>query len=234
MQEVMATQKDNIVLAKHLFEEYDDPAVVDKAKYILAKALDLQQKEDTPRKLASNPYACLSSVNKLDPKDKQSQTRSSEHQRREARNYKDPISLSSTPRDKVKGSMYKGAKKYRNPSLPPPRSSILPPRHHDQTEKAPPHGSGGIKSAATWNQGLQEMTVEASMPEEAIATMSETTNKVMMVGGTVARAEASRRTDTRGASTPSRSLRTALHLLLATKVPEVTEARDLRVDLRLP
>jgi hypothetical protein len=82
--------------------------------------------------------------------------------------------------------MYKGADKYRNPSLPPRHSTMPPLRHHGQAEKSPPHGSGGKKSMATWNQGLQETTIAARMPEEAIATMMETTSKVMMVGGIVA------------------------------------------------
>jgi hypothetical protein len=60
----MATPKDNMVLVKHLLDEYDDPMTVDKAMYILAKALDQQQKADTSRKLASEPYSCLSSANK--------------------------------------------------------------------------------------------------------------------------------------------------------------------------
>jgi hypothetical protein len=82
--------------------------------------------------------------------------------------------------------MYKGDDKYHNPSLPPRHSTMPPLRHHGHAEKAPPHGSGRIKSTTTWNQGLQETTVAARMPEEAIATMMETTSKVMMVGGTLA------------------------------------------------
>jgi hypothetical protein len=60
--EMMATLKDNLVLAKHLLGEYDDPEAVDKTRYILARSLDQQQKADTSRELASDPFACISSA----------------------------------------------------------------------------------------------------------------------------------------------------------------------------
>jgi hypothetical protein len=39
-QEVMATSKDNLVLEKHILDEYDDPVAVENTGYILDKALD--------------------------------------------------------------------------------------------------------------------------------------------------------------------------------------------------
>jgi hypothetical protein len=85
-QEVMATPKDSLAIAKHLLDVYEDPAVVDKARYILAKALEHQSKADTSTRLGSDPHACRSSENKPDPRDDQSRTRSSKRRRQEARN----------------------------------------------------------------------------------------------------------------------------------------------------
>jgi hypothetical protein len=36
----MATSKDNLVLEKHILDEYDDPVAVENTRYILDKALD--------------------------------------------------------------------------------------------------------------------------------------------------------------------------------------------------
>jgi hypothetical protein len=98
----METPKDNLVLVKHLLDEYDDPAAVDKFRYILAKALDQQQNADTSRKLAFDPYTCMCGTKKTDRKGNHSWTESLESQRRETRNYNDPIPISSTSRDKGK------------------------------------------------------------------------------------------------------------------------------------
>jgi hypothetical protein len=58
----MATRKDNLAYANHLSNEYDDSAAVDKARYILAKALEHESKADTSRRLGSHPHASLSNA----------------------------------------------------------------------------------------------------------------------------------------------------------------------------
>jgi hypothetical protein len=98
----METLKDNLVVAKHLLDEYGDLAAVDKFRYILAKAQDQQQNAYLSWKLAFELHACMSSTNKPDRKGNHSWTESLESQRRETRNYNDPIPISSTSRDKGK------------------------------------------------------------------------------------------------------------------------------------
>jgi hypothetical protein len=43
----MSTPKDNLALEKHLLDVRNESAAIDKERYILAKAMDLQHKADT-------------------------------------------------------------------------------------------------------------------------------------------------------------------------------------------
>jgi hypothetical protein len=149
--EVMATPKDNLQLAKKILDERQDPAAIAQVKQLLGKAMEQQDRADTSQRLASETKACMSSAckenptTKLDPKDHYSHTGSTERRRKDARNWKDPIPISSgSAKDKGKAPKYHGADKYRYESPPPCRTNMPPPRHGGYAGNAKPHSPGGI------------------------------------------------------------------------------------------
>jgi hypothetical protein len=83
-------------VAKLILDKHKDPVAIYKVKYLLAKALEQQEKADTSERLGSDPKACMSSAHKEipaakpDPKDLHWQTGTIECQRIDARNWKDP------------------------------------------------------------------------------------------------------------------------------------------------
>lgn len=98
---------------------------------------------DTSHSLAFDAKACMSSACKevpaarLDPKDHYSHTGSTEHRRKDAINWKDPIPISSgSAKDKGKGPKYHGACKYRYDS-PPPCDTKMPPPGTVVTQETP-------------------------------------------------------------------------------------------------
>ena len=120
-------------MAKRILDELQDPTAIAQVKQLLGKAMEQQDRADTSRRLASNPKACMSNARKEkpaakpDPNDHYSHTGSTERRRRDARNWKDPIPISSSSaKDKGKAPKYHGADKYRYDS-PPPRHTNMPP-----------------------------------------------------------------------------------------------------------
>jgi hypothetical protein len=123
--ELMATPKDNLKVDKKILDERQDPAAIAQVKQLLGNAMEQQNRADTSHRLASDAKARMSSARKETPtpkpdlKDHHSQTRSVERWRRDARNWKDPIPISSvSAKDKGKAPMYHGTDKYRHDSPP--------------------------------------------------------------------------------------------------------------------
>jgi hypothetical protein len=102
-QEVMMTPKDNLLLAKHILDVREDRIAIDKARYLINKVVNQQEKANTSQKLASDPNPCQSTA-----RDHQSRTGSTERRRKEAKNHPDPIPVSSSTAEKGKEPMYKG------------------------------------------------------------------------------------------------------------------------------
>src|SRR3954471_7145234 len=135
----MPTPLLNLAIAKALLEQDRSPETVEQVYDLVAKAVK-QQEKATSQRLESNPTLCQSSQYKpprdRSPLDVGSQTGSSERRRRDARNRKDAIPISSDHGEKARP---------RRPS-PPPRS----PRHreyykaHHRTDMPPPKQCGII------------------------------------------------------------------------------------------
>jgi hypothetical protein len=96
--EVMATPKENLKVSKRILDEHKDPVAIYKVKYLLAKALEQQEKAHTSERLGSDPKACMSNAHKEIPEaklDRHSQTGTTKCQRIDAKNWKDPIPIFS-------------------------------------------------------------------------------------------------------------------------------------------
>jgi hypothetical protein len=135
--EVRATPIENIVAAKELLENNKSPAALETAVKLMTKALVQQDKATSSRRLESNPALCKSSTaskvqgagNYGERPDNESHTGSSEIQRREARNQRHAIPISSDDKPHGKGPQ-------RNPS--PPHKNY-PAYGYQQDNAAPRH-----------------------------------------------------------------------------------------------
>src|SRR3954464_13112316 len=118
--QVMPTPLLNLADAKTLLEQDRSPEAMDQVYDLVAKAVK-QQEKATSQRLESDPSLCQSSQYKpprdISPLDVESHTGSSERRRRDARNRKDAIPISSNHGEKAQP---------RRPS-PPPYS----PRHRE-------------------------------------------------------------------------------------------------------
>jgi hypothetical protein len=137
--EVRATPIENIVAAKELLEHNQSPAALETAVKLMTKALVQQEKATSSRRLESDPALCRSSTaskargngNYGTRPNNKSHTRSSEAQRREARNRADAIPIYSNDKPHGKGHQ-------RNPS--PPHKNYLAYGYH-QDKALPCHKS---------------------------------------------------------------------------------------------
>jgi hypothetical protein len=135
---VMATPVENIVAAKALLETNRSPAALDMAVKLMTRALVLQEKATSSRRLASDAGLCRSSTaTKIrgggydgTRPDNKSRTGSKEVRRREARNKTDVVPISSDDKPHGKGPQ-------RNPS-PPHKNYVAPDRCY-LDEAAPRH-----------------------------------------------------------------------------------------------
>jgi hypothetical protein len=134
--EVRAMPVENIVAAKELLEHNKSPAVLETVVKLMTKALVQQEKATSSRRLESDPALCRSSTaskaqgngNYGTHPDNKSHTRSSEIQRKEARNRANAIPISSDDKPHGKGHQ-------RNPS--PPHKNY--PTYGFHQDKAQPH-----------------------------------------------------------------------------------------------
>jgi hypothetical protein len=135
--EVRATPIENIVAAKELLEHNKSLAALETAVKLMTKALVQQEKATSSRQLESDPALCRSSTaskaqgagNYGARPDNESHTGSSEIRRREARNQRHAIPISSDDKPNGKGPQ-------RNPS--PPRKNY-PAYGYQQATAAPRH-----------------------------------------------------------------------------------------------
>jgi hypothetical protein len=135
--EVRATPIENIVAAKELLEHNKSLAALETAVKLMTKALVQQEKATSSRWLESDPAVCRSSTaskargagNYGERPDNESHTGSSEIRRREARNQRHAIPISSDDKPHGKGPQ-------RNPS--PPRKNY-PAYVYQQDNAAPRH-----------------------------------------------------------------------------------------------
>src|SRR4051812_3516811 len=113
--QVMPTPLLNLAVAKTLLEQDRSPDAVEQVYDLVAKAVK-QQEKATSQRLESDPVFCQSSQHKpprdRSPLDVGSQTGSLEQKRRDARNRKDAIPISSDH----------GGKSQPHRPSPPPRS----------------------------------------------------------------------------------------------------------------
>src|SRR3954469_6080071 len=130
--QVMPTPLLNLVVAKTLLEQDRSPEAVEQVYDLVAKAVK-QQEIATSQRFESDPVLFRSSQYKQprdgSPQDVGSQTGSSEQRRRDARNRKDAIPISSNHGEKARP---------RRPS-PPPRSPRRQEDHkaHHRTDMPP-------------------------------------------------------------------------------------------------
>src|SRR3954469_22947601 len=100
----MPTPRLNLPIAKTLMEQDRSPEAVDQVYDLVAKVVK-QQEKATSQRLESDPALCQSSQYKpprdISPLDVGSQTGSSERRRRDARNRKDAIPISSNHGEKA-------------------------------------------------------------------------------------------------------------------------------------
>src|SRR3954471_1971171 len=134
----MPTPLLNLTVAKTLLEQDKSPEAVEQVYDLVAKAVK-QQEKATSQRLESDPVLCRSSQYKpprdRSPQDVGSQTGSSERRRRDARNRKDAIPISSD----------QGEKSQPHRPSPPPRSPRYreDPKAHRRTDMPLPK-QGGI------------------------------------------------------------------------------------------
>src|SRR3954469_6218362 len=100
----MPTPLLNLVVAKTLLEQDRSPEAVEQVYDMVAKAVK-QQEKATSKRLESDPALCRSSQCKQprdgSPRDVRSRTGSSEQRRRDTRNRKDAIPISSDHRERT-------------------------------------------------------------------------------------------------------------------------------------
>jgi hypothetical protein len=115
----LTTPKDNMQKAAEILNTKIEEIDIKYLRTLVASAVQQQSKEDTSRKLESNPDLCISTAQKEASKSKnrddESRTGSSERRRR-TREYPNPIPVPSKtpPSDPRKGkdAMYTGRDKY--------------------------------------------------------------------------------------------------------------------------